>query len=64
MNEPRLEMHDVIKDNINLWSTKPWGMPKKGVSMTNPKQRKEAEFKLCHLLRELDIKQKQILKLV
>ena len=63
VNEPRREIHEVIENTLEMWSTKPFGVPKRGQSICDPKMRKENEFRVTQLLKELDIKQKSILKL-
>lgn len=45
-------------------STKPYGVPQKGKSIHDQRGREEQEFKLNMLLKELDLKQKQMMKLL
>ena len=57
-NQPRLEMHNLIEQTVKLWSCKAFEMPKRQTM-----ERKEAGVRLQSLFKELEIKQKQLLKL-
>ena len=59
-NEKRMQSQEVVDQSLKVWSNK---IPAKGLSSTNPDAKKEAEFKLQQMLKELELKQKQLLKL-
>lgn len=39
----RMEAHDIMEESMKVWSTK---LESKGLSMTDPAAKREAEFKL------------------
>ena len=54
--------HEIAEESMKIWSTK---INVKGVlSGIDPASKKETEFKLSQILKELEIKQKQLLKLI
>lgn len=57
-----MEAHEIVNESMKIWSTK---INIKGImSSQEGAQKKEAEFKLQQIIRELEIKQKQLLKLI
>ena len=61
VNQPRLEAHDIMEQSLKVWSTK---LNLKGLNSNSPDARKDAEYKLNQMMNELEIKQKQLLKLL
>lgn len=50
-----------MEDTMKMWSVK---IPVKGLSRSDPSAKKEAEYKLNQMIKELEIKQKQLLKVL
>lgn len=59
-NQTRMEAHEMAEESINVWSTK-LNIVK---SAMDPREKREQEYKLQQMIKELEIKQKQLLKLI
>eukprot|EP00347_Sterkiella_histriomuscorum_P023923 403332919 len=59
-NQTRMEAHEMAEESIKVWSTK-LNIVK---SVMDPREKREQEYKLQQMIKELEIKQKQLLKLI
>lgn len=60
-NDIRQDGQQLIENSMKIWSTK---LSNKELSAMDPKQRKENAYKLQQMIKELEIKQKQLLRLI
>lgn len=62
MSNHRMEAHDLAEESMKIWSIK---IDVKGLANSGDAgSRKETEYKLGQMIRELEIKQKQLLKMI
>lgn len=59
--QQKLQSHEMIEQQVRVWSSK---IPLEGVSQGNAAERQETQFKLQQMLKELELKQKQLVKLL
>lgn len=56
-----MQSQEIIEQQVKVWSSK---IKAKGLASSDPGARRETEFRLQQMLKELEIKQKQLLKLL